>query len=551
MADKTASSMVSLVPTRDLSSDSLTVVTVACSTAKRNAVLEANLLEARAACEHELARAADTALASAVETEREATIRALQAATAALTARSGGMGQRRRTRRSSVGALTIVTDHRERRGTMVADAEDVEEMRREGLLLAASSTGPKARRGKNGWAAEATRNVVVLVPELAALTIDNEWTLRDWFYGGWRRKMLYELLFRPGAYAFFLVGLLIPVWGPFAVAHMVGRPLSTRVSTTSVACLGNGLSASNGSYAPARVNGSEAGPCVDGQRQLAVVEASGWSEACFVLFAVYSVLMGITAVLVTFSFSSAITRLLSTRGRFNVLLTLGAQLVYTAASISYFRDMANTAWVVQFLIGAYHGVFRDAHIVGQLLRNTKRSTEAGSANVFRFFYNIVRGFEALLEIGRHFAVLYLMDGSSARSATPLSLELLPARAAGERLAITNLNIMSVTFAVYIVIALHNAVTMHRTRGQQLPQLQTRFNVKVVYADAGDDHESSSMADKTVSSMVSLVPTQDVSSDALSGAPVGPPLGSPLDAAIADRRNDAISAASMSKGGTGD
>ena len=221
----------------------------------------ANLLEARAACEHELARAADTALASAVETEREATIRALQAATAALTARSGGMGQRRRTRRSSVGALMIAADHLERRGTMVADAEDVEEMRREGLLLAASNTGPKARRKKGGWAVEATRNVVVLVPELAALTIDDEWTLRDWFYGGWRRKMLYELLFRPGAYAFFLVGLLIPVWDPFAVAHMVGRPLSTRVSTTSVACLGNGLSVSNGSYAPARVTmGSGSSP---------------------------------------------------------------------------------------------------------------------------------------------------------------------------------------------------------------------------------------------------------------------------------------------------
>jgi hypothetical protein len=210
---------------------------------------DANLSEARAACEHALAHAADTALASSVETEPEATIRALQAATAALAARSGGMVQRRRTRRSSVGALTIVADHRERRGTMVADAEDVEEMRREGLLVAASSAGPKARRDKSGWAVEATRNVVVLVPELAALTIDDEWTLWDWFHGDWRRNMLYELLFRPGAYAFFVVGLLIPVWGPFAVAHMVGRPLSTRVSTTSVACLGNGSAVSNGSYA--------------------------------------------------------------------------------------------------------------------------------------------------------------------------------------------------------------------------------------------------------------------------------------------------------------
>jgi len=327
--------------------------------------------------------------------------------------------------------------------------------------------------------------------------------------------MLYEILFRPGAYAFFFVGLLIPVWGPFAVAHMVGRPLSTRASTTCLACSGNASSAmsgaSNGSYAAAPVNASEAGPCIDGQQQLGMMEASGWSEACFVLFTVYSALVGTCAGVEFCSFSPAITRLLSTRNRFNTLLTLGAQLVYTAASISYFRDVANTAWVVRFLIGAYDDVFQDARLVGTLLRHTKRSTEAGSANVFRFFYNVVRSFETFLEIGRHFAVLYLMDGASSRSATPLSLELLPARAAGERLAITNLNIMSVTFAVYIVIALQNAVTMHRTHGQQLPQLQTRFNVKVVYADAGEDHESSSMADKTASSMVSLVPTRDVSS----------------------------------------
>ena len=83
-----------------------------------------------------------------------------------------------------------------------------------------------AVRISSGWAKTATHNTVVLRPELEAAKIGDVELLADRVFTSPLLKLLYNCCLYPGAYMFFLLaGPWTYLWGPFAVAYMVGRPL--------------------------------------------------------------------------------------------------------------------------------------------------------------------------------------------------------------------------------------------------------------------------------------------------------------------------------------
>jgi len=195
-----------------------------------------------AACVREVDRLVQDVLSGMGEVEGVAGLEELRQVLAWLAERADARAIAVRRRPSRRGSAIIVDravrqQRNERAGSVVEDATEVEELRREGLLAPQNSaSAPRARRDGDGYAIEPTENVVYLVPELQRLVVADEPTAYDWLQRTWLRRAVFELLFRPGAYIFFLLGVLIPAWGPFALAHMVGRPLSSVEVVQSIPC---------------------------------------------------------------------------------------------------------------------------------------------------------------------------------------------------------------------------------------------------------------------------------------------------------------------------
>ena len=122
-----------------------------------------------------------------------------------------------------------------------------------------------------------------------------------------------------------------------------------------------------------------------------------------------------------------------------------------------------------------------------MLRNTRHSTEAGASNLFELFIDIIRALEAVLDVGRHLAVLYAArDGAT-------TVRTIAASVGSRQLALTNVDVMSATFTASVVLNLRTVWVSGRSRGKVLPGLTTRFSVRVVYDDDGAEWVASSAA----------------------------------------------------------
>ena len=60
---------------------------------------------------------------------------------------------------------------------------------------------------------------------------------------------------------------------------------------------------------------------------------------------------------------------------------------------------------------------------------------------------------------------------------------------GRQLTLTNVDVMSATFTASVVLNLRTVWVTRRSRGKMLPGLTTRLNVRVVYEDDGEEHET--------------------------------------------------------------
>jgi hypothetical protein len=402
----------------------------------------------------------------------------------------------------------------ERTGSVVANQEEVEELRREGLLAAqTSASAPRARRDGFGYADEPTRNVEYLVPELERLVVADEPKAHDWFQRTRLRRAVRELLFRPGAYIFFFLGVLIPAWGPFAVAHMVGRPLSSVEVVEQVSCSGPSLT-HNDTWrmsVPLLANGLQAvqlnaSDCAEGLRTVVLLEGSRWSECCFVLLAVWSITVSLMVLVDFTTLSPSVVRLALAHNRFSTFFVVGTRLVYTAAAVSCFPDGVHAVFLVHMVISCVHDLLRDARTVGQLLRNTRHSTEAGASNLFELFIDIIRALEAVLDVGRHLAVLYAArDGAT-------TVRTIAASVGSRQLALTNVDVMSATFTASVVLNLRTVWVSGRSRGKVLPGLTTRFSVRVVDDDDGAEWVASSAAHGQAELLARFAPRRVVAGD---------------------------------------
>ena len=122
-----------------------------------------------------------------------------------------------------------------------------------------------------------------------------------------------------------------------------------------------------------------------------------------------------------------------------------------------------------------------------MLRNTRHSTEAGASNLFELFIDIIRALEAVLDVGRHVAVLYAAsDGTT-------TVRTIASSVGSRQLALTNVDVMSATFTASVVLNLRTVWVSGRSRGKVLLGLTTRFSVRVVYDDDGAEHVASSGA----------------------------------------------------------
>ena len=136
---------------------------------------------------------------------------------------------------------------------------------------------------------------------------------------------------------------------------------------------------------------------------------------------------------------------------------MGTRLVYTAAAVLFFGDGVQAAYLVLMAISCAQVVLLDARAVGNLVRNTRRSTEEGASNVLALLFDIIYGLEVALDVGRHVAVLYLAsDGTTA-------VRTIGASVGGRQLALTNVAVRSATFTASVVLKLQTVWVSARSR----------------------------------------------------------------------------------------
>ena len=85
-------------------------------------------------------------------------------------------------------------------------------------------------------------------------------------------------------------------------------------------------------------------------------------------------------------------------------------------------------------------------------------------------------FTFIFELCRHFAILKFMSNSDEVNLGAV----LPARLFGSELAITNLNLMNVTFTTSMVLYLRSILLSFSTGGKRFVILNTPINMKPVY-----------------------------------------------------------------------
>jgi hypothetical protein len=184
---------------------------------------------------------------------------------------------------------------------------------------------------------------------------------------------------------------------------------------------------------------------------------------------------------------------------------VGTRLTYTAAAVSFFGDGVHAACLVLTVVSCGRDVLRDARIVARLLRHSRQSTEAGASNLLDLLFEIIHTLETALDVARHVAVLYAASDGTATTVRTIS-----ASVGGRQLALTNVDVMSATFTASVVLNLRTVWVSGRSRGKVLPGLTTRFDVRVVYEDDGEEHETARSALGPAVALARLAPRRVVS-----------------------------------------
>ena len=398
------------------------------------------------------------------------------------------------------GALTLHL--RERSPSLAAEAEDFRERRDAGL----SEPGEKREipRSGGGFALEKTDNFLVLRPELDSVEIRDVDLASDWFYKSKFWTWVYGVLFYPGAYMYLLLAApWTPIWGPFAVSHMIGRPLST--TTNSVLALPCSNTSSIATAFPCEPTLCEGFANTTGCVDIEITEPSTWSFFCYYFWAVYMVSMIPTVVTGLLFYHPTMMKLIWRRDKWGILLAIGSRAVYTVAAISYFPDTVNILNLAHVLIVTPGEIFRDADFVTQRLRNTKASQETGSANALQQLALIVSFAGYSFEVLRHFAILYALDTASA---SRHAFDVVPASWFGEELAFSNVQLMNVTFATYIVIVMRGFLKRLKSGNRLLGHLTTSFYPKVFYEDDMADYENTLPGAKLAGFAAKVAPSSE-------------------------------------------
>ena len=286
-------------------------------------------------------------------------------------------------------------------------------------------------RGPGGGALQPTGNVARLRPVLTLIDVADSDTLGDRLYRASKRG--YKALWLAQMASNVLVGTCValsPVWCYPAVGVLTGLW-------------------STGSAAADRA-----------------AEALMWLTTVTTIAA--------TMLAVVNSMNVTMLRILFTNegARARVALYVALRLVYSVAAVTYFAAPLNVAWIVcSFVFTCGTTCLEDARHVHMMLRRPENDVESMSkcgGKLFTILYQILPW---LVEIGRHFAVLYIPPD---RGDISVQNWIHPSLGLGAELRFTNLQAMNTSFSAVIVIAWLNGWHSLRTSGH----LARMFRVKV-------------------------------------------------------------------------
>ena len=231
-----------------------------------------------------------------------------------------------------------------------------------------------------------------------------------------------------------ILALLMPAWGPFALAASMSRSLG---------------------------EGTE-----------------GWADASLVLWALYSVGGLVVNSIMLLDCHPGAVRLIWRECTFSLFLKLGSRLVYTVAAISYFPRLVNVLHLLAWCVFSIHLCLEDATSVTHMMRYSPEGYRKlkGNAAAGRLLA-VIYALSFLFELGRHFALLHIADDGA-------TIELVPASVFGG--AVTNVNVLNAAFSTSMLLYLRWLWVRYSSGGKQFNMIVSRVNLHPEYAAAEKD-----------------------------------------------------------------
>jgi hypothetical protein len=249
--------------------------------------------------------------------------------------------------------------------------------------------------------------------------------IRDMFILG---KFIEEFLQPLSATLYYIPQLLFPLWGPFALAEMVGVEL---------------------------------GPA--------------WARSVsFYTFILSSVGGSLFTLILMLDFNPTVLRILISRCKGAIALNIGSRLVYTVASAVYYPNIANLLWLASMFSYVFSVVFGDALMATHMFRFTKEGfTKMHSSNSLAGWLNVAKVFSLVLECARHYTVLYVL----AEDTTNL-VKFFP----DTKFTITNISLMNISFATSMILFIKFEHYRMKTGGTRFILLNSAMNMHAVYKE---------------------------------------------------------------------
>ncbi|GMI05521.1 hypothetical protein TrRE_jg3301 [Triparma retinervis] len=279
-----------------------------------------------------------------------------------------------------------------------------------------------------------TSTIVVFEPKLEGGTLKDGVVLKDLVRNTRGLGIFIESCLQPlSCFLSYIPALLLPLWGPFAIAGLANTSLG---------------------------DGTE-----------------GIAGASVVSMTVMGISFSVFLCIMAMDWHVGTFFLIIRNAKLTILLNVGTRLVYTIAAILHYPHTANVCWLLAQIIWAVFLIFMDATKITNMMRFTEEGYKAMFGNAIAGFLNgslII--FTFIFELCRHLAILKLMNDSDEVNLVAV----LPARLFGSELVVTNLNLMNFTFTTSMVLYLRSILLNFSTGGKRFVVLNTPINVIPVY-----------------------------------------------------------------------